>query len=52
NVNEGKINQGEASEINTTLDPNFVEMVPEEAGDLWMAYNLIVEGDIVLAIQS
>ncbi|CAA2980717.1 Hypothetical predicted protein [Olea europaea subsp. europaea] len=27
-------------------------MVPEEAGDLWMAYNLIAEGDIILAVQS
>lgn len=25
-------------------------MVPEEADDLWIAYNLIAEGDTVLAV--
>ncbi|GAB2287160.1 CDP-diacylglycerol--glycerol-3-phosphate 3-phosphatidyltransferase [Dionaea muscipula] len=30
--------------------PGSVKMVPEEADDLWMAYNLIAEGDSVLAV--
>ncbi|KAK4483269.1 hypothetical protein RD792_010454 [Penstemon davidsonii] len=30
--------------------PGSVKMVPEESDDLWMAYNLIAEGDTVLAI--
>ncbi|KAK9692174.1 hypothetical protein RND81_09G245900 [Saponaria officinalis] len=29
--------------------PGSVKMVPEEADDLWIAYNLIAEGDSVLA---
>ncbi|KAL3829394.1 hypothetical protein ACJIZ3_018196 [Penstemon smallii] len=30
--------------------PGSVKMIPEESDDLWMAYNLIAEGDTVLAI--
>ncbi|XP_073020833.1 protein PELOTA 1 [Primulina eburnea] len=30
--------------------PGSVKMVPEEADDLWLAYNLISEGDSVLAV--
>ncbi|XP_027111226.1 protein PELOTA 1 [Coffea eugenioides] len=30
--------------------PGSVKMVPEEADDLWIAYNLIAEGDTVLAV--
>ncbi|KAL2941563.1 Protein PELOTA 1 [Bienertia sinuspersici] len=30
--------------------PGSVKMVPEEADDLWIAYNLIAEGDSVLAV--
>ncbi|KAI8539470.1 hypothetical protein RHMOL_Rhmol09G0185700 [Rhododendron molle] len=30
--------------------PGSVKMVPDEADDLWLAYNLIAEGDTVLAV--
>ncbi|KAL6977078.1 CDP-diacylglycerol--glycerol-3-phosphate 3-phosphatidyltransferase [Sarracenia purpurea var. burkii] len=30
--------------------PGSVKMVPEEADDLWLAYNLIARGDTVLAV--
>ncbi|KAM7459379.1 hypothetical protein LguiA_036373 [Lonicera macranthoides] len=30
--------------------PGSIKMVPEEADDLWLAYNLIVQGDSVLAV--
>uniref|UniRef100_A0A7C9CR93 eRF1/Pelota-like N-terminal domain-containing protein n=1 Tax=Opuntia streptacantha TaxID=393608 RepID=A0A7C9CR93_OPUST len=30
--------------------PGSVKMVPEEADDLWIAYNLIAQGDSVLAV--
>ncbi|GAA0144564.1 translation release factor [Lithospermum erythrorhizon] len=30
--------------------PGSVKMVPDESDDLWIAYNLIVEGDSVLAV--
>ncbi|MCD7457629.1 CDP-diacylglycerol--glycerol-3-phosphate 3-phosphatidyltransferase [Datura stramonium] len=30
--------------------PGSVKIVPEEADDLWVAYNLIAEGDTVLAV--
>lgn len=30
--------------------PGSIKMVPEEADDLWLGYNLIVEGDSVLAV--
>lgn len=30
--------------------PGSVKMIPEEADDLWLAYNLIVEGDSVMAV--
>ncbi|KAG5532825.1 hypothetical protein RHGRI_027195 [Rhododendron griersonianum] len=30
--------------------PGSVKMVPDEADDLWLAYNLIAEGDSVLAV--
>lgn len=32
-----------------TNGPGSVKMIPEEADDLWIAYNLISEGDTVLA---
>ncbi|KAL0403542.1 UNVERIFIED_CONTAM: protein PELOTA 1 [Sesamum radiatum] len=30
--------------------PGSVKMVPEEADDLWVAYNLIAAGDTVMAV--
>lgn len=30
--------------------PGSVKIIPEEADDLWVAYNLIAEGDTVLAV--
>ncbi|KAK3042778.1 hypothetical protein RJ639_001051 [Escallonia herrerae] len=30
--------------------PGSVKMIPEESDDLWLAYNLIAEGDTVLAV--
>ncbi|KAI3472625.1 hypothetical protein Pfo_031087, partial [Paulownia fortunei] len=32
--------------------PGSVKMVPEEADDLWLAYNLIAEGDTVVAVTE
>ncbi|XP_057764603.1 protein PELOTA 1 [Salvia miltiorrhiza] len=34
----------------TRNGPGSVKMIPEEADDLWVAYNLIVEGDNVMAV--
>lgn len=34
----------------TRNGPGSVKMIPVEADDLWIAYNLIVEGDTVLAV--